>query len=448
MQDTENKNENRRSWNIRPYLAVGLVAFLVIAVSMIFFFTLFRFKGIFSGLHELLNALQAVVIGVFIAYLINPVVSFFEKRIKKLLGKFMGNTRRVDKISRGAGISVALLIVITAILVLMQVLVPRLIYSFYNFGIALPVQMNRFVIWAEKALSEHTVLADIIEQQAGDVTSYVQSLMQNQLPAVVNSFMQSFRAGAVQMAKTLFNTLIGLIVAVYVLLGKEKIVGNAKKLIYAFFSASRGNRILKVARKSHEIFIGFITGKIIDALVLGILVYIIMLILQMPYSVLISVLMGVMILIPFFGQFIGIIGGTLIVMLDDTTKGITFLIVMIVVMQIHGNIIEPKIVGDEIGLSPLCIIVAILLGEGLFGVIGVFAGVPVFAILVYILGEIIDQKLHKKNLTSDPKAYLYVEGVDPLDGGFVYKDAPGEEPVIEDVPEEEIKENLQKEDNK
>ena len=230
----------------------------------------------------------------------------------------------------------------------------------------------------------------------------------------------------------IFNTLIGLIVSVYVLISKERFIASGKKCIYAIFQPDRSNGFLRILRKSHEIFIGFITGRIICAVIFALIIFVMMLIFKMPYALIVCMLCGVMILIPFFGQFVAVFGGTAIVMLDSPGKGVVFLIMIVILTQINGNIIEPKVVGDSVGLPPFWIIVAILLGEGLFGWIGVFAGVPIFAIIMYIAGELIDRRLKIKHLPQEPSEYLYVEKYDEKTGELIKRQV--EEPEV--VPEE------------
>ena len=425
--EKQEKSKKRGEWNIRPYLAVGTVAFIVIALSMVLFFMLFRFRGIFSGINDVLSALQAVVIGCIIAYLVNPIVKFFEKFIKQGLYKvpFIKTEKKRNRWARGLSVLATFLLIVLIISILIQVLIPRLFMSLYQFAVFLPSRMNSFVDWMEVTLDQHPMIASVIEQEAGDVTVYVQTMVQQQVPEYLKSSMTALSGGLMHMFNVLFNIFIGFIVAIYVLLGKERFIGQGKKLIYAVLPAERGNWVLKVIRKSHEIFIGFIVGRILSSLILGVMTFLMMILLHMPYAIVVSVLVGIFTLIPLFGQIVAVVGGTAIVMLDSPGKGVIFLVLMIVLTQINGNIIEPNVVGESVGLPAFWIIVAILLGEGLFGVIGVFAGVPIFAIIMYIIGEILDRLLRKKHLPEDSGDYLNMQGVDPKTG----------EPILASVAE-------------
>ena len=170
--------------------------------------------------------------------------------------------------------------------------------------------------------------------------------------------------------------------------------------------------IIHTARKSNEIFGGFISGKIIDSLIIGLLCYIGLVILNMPYTILVSVIVGVTNVIPFFGPYIGAVPSIIIIALDNPIKGLYFAIFILVLQQLDGNVIGPKILGDSTGLSPFWVVFAIIIGGGLFGFAGMLLGVPTFAVIYYIAGEAVGSRLKKRQLPTDTESYIKAEKLD------------------------------------
>ena len=229
--------------------------------------------------------------------------------------------------------------------------------------------------------------------------------MKTDLMEKVNLWMTQLTVGMIQMVREVFNFIIGIIVSIYVLFSKEKFQKQTKKLIYAVFRPGQANMILQIGGKSNEIFGGFIIGKIIDSLIIGVICFIGLSILNMPYTMLVSVIVGVTNVIPFFGPYIGAIPSTILIALEDPMKGVYFLIFILVLQQFDGNILGPKILGNSTGLSAFWVVTSILLGGGLFGFVGMVMGVPTFAVIYYIVDMILDNKLKKKKLPVRSDSY-------------------------------------------
>ena len=199
--------------------------------------------------------------------------------------------------------------------------------------------------------------------------------------------------------------LIGIIVSVYLLFSKEKFMRQSKKVIYALCKPKRANFILHIGRKANEIFGGFIIGKIIDSAIVGVLCFAGVSIFKMPYPLLISMIVGVTNVIPVFGPYIGAIPCALLIFLVDPMKGIGFIIFIILLQQLDGNVIGPKILGESTGLSSFWVIFAILIAGKMFGIGGMVIGVPMFALIYYVIKLFIQQKLEAKNLPTDTELY-------------------------------------------
>ena len=205
---------------------------------------------------------------------------------------------------------------------------------------------------------------------------------------------------------------IGIIISIYVLMSKEVFIGQSKKVVYALFTGKKANAVIHTVHKSNEIFGGFISGKILDSLIIGILCFICLYFMKMPYSVLVSVIVGVTNVIPFFGPYLGAVPSTILIMLANPIQGLYFVIFILVLQQIDGNIIGPKILGDSTGLSSFWVVFAILLGGGIFGIPGMIIGVPLFAVIFYILRRGLNYVIQKKQLPLDSENYIWAERLD------------------------------------
>ncbi len=202
---------------------------------------------------------------------------------------------------------------------------------------------------------------------------------------------------------------------------KEKFGKQSKKIVYAVFKPSHANMILHLTLKSNEIFGGFIIGKLIDSAIIGVLCFIGLSLLNMPYALLVSVIVGVTNVIPFFGPYIGAIPSAVLIMLADPRKGLYFILFILVLQQIDGNIIGPKILGDSTGLSAFWVVFSILLGGGLFGFVGMILGVPTFAVIYYVINMLINHRLEVKKLPTETECYDKLSYVDS-DGTYVHSD--------------------------
>ncbi len=210
---------------------------------------------------------------------------------------------------------------------------------------------------------------------------------------------------SISIGATVFNILTALIASLYMLFGKERLIFQVKKLLFAYIPYKRADRIMVIARRSNRIFSGFIVGKMIDSIIIGIICFIGMLFIHQPFAVLIAVIIGVTNMIPFFGPFIGAIPCAFILLLVNPMTTIIFVIFIIILQQIDGNIIGPKILGDSTGLSAIWVLVAIIIGNGLFGIVGMLIGVPTFAVVYSIVSDNIKSKLKEKTIDTDNKSY-------------------------------------------
>lgn len=408
-ENSKNKENRKANWNIKPYLAIGLTAFIVIIASISVFFLIYRYAGLAELWDKLLNILQPVTIGLILAYLVNPIVKFEEKYLLPFLKKRIKNQKRAEKSSRMISILGALVFVGFIIGILLQMVIPELYRSIEGMIADLPKQVNYFTDWAGSYIDEESELAKYLEQGLRQATTFLEDWVKTEFLPQTKNILTSVASGTISVVKVLFNVVIGIIISIYVLMSKESFIGQAKKLVYALFPAKQANAIVHTGHKSNKIFGGFISGKILDSLIIGILCFIGLSLLKMPYTLLVSVIVGVTNIIPFFGPYLGAIPSAILIMLSSPLYGLYFIIFILVLQQVDGNIIGPKILGDSTGLTSFWVVFAILVGGGLFGVPGMIMGVPVFAVIYYIIRNIINYVLGRKNLPKETSEYINVQ---------------------------------------
>ncbi len=406
--------QEKKPWDIRPYLAVGLTAILVIFVSLLLFFFLFRFDGVSSGFGKVIRSLQGVIIGLVLAYLLNPVMKFYERQLKKILFTKQERTYKQKRFVRGLSVGAAMLTFLAVIVLLLVLIMPQVIASVQELILTMNEKLETLMEWIAKldAKTANSFLAGQMENVAEQGFAWVQNWLQTKVLDSGGEVIGALTTGVYSALKILVNILVGIIVAVYVLMKKEHFKGQGKKMLYAICKPRIGNVVMEVLQKTDEVFGGFLMGKLIDSFIIGWLCFACMYFLKLPYTVLISVMIGVTNIIPFFGPFIGAVPSVILIFLVNPVQAVYFLILVLVLQQVDGNIIGPKILGNSVGISPFWIIFAILLFGGSFGVVGMILGVPVFAVIYYCMKRLAEHFLRKQNMPDGTMAYVKLHRVD------------------------------------
>ncbi len=306
-------------------------------------------------------------------------------------------------------------------------MVPELIKSIQNMMVNLPSEFNDFSDWVDEFMAEDSQMANWLATLGIDLISigeYLEKIFQNQILPQLKTYMTyvaSFTTGVISAFRMFFNFVIGLVIALYLLVGKETFIGQGKKILYAVLPAKAGNNALRLLRVSHQLFGGFISGKIVDSAIIGVICYVGLIILKIPYSLLVAAIVGVTNVVPFFGPFIGAVPSFILIALAEPMKGLYFLVFVLALQQVDGNIIGPKILGDSTGLSSFWVIFAILVGGGLFGFMGMLFGVPTFAVIYWLIREIVAYTLRKRRLPEETRDYIKMENVDIKSGKLHYE---------------------------
>ena len=413
----------------RKYFYIGLTPFLVVAACVLFFFLIFRLPGILSFFGKILSVTQPVIIGLVIAYLVNPIANSINGGLLKLSNKYFNKKPRlIRKISNAISVFGALAVFILMIILIIYMIVPQFIESISSMIKVLPGQLDTFIKEISAEFERNKDLQNLINA----LYEYEQEWLQNDLTGYVNSIATYFASGVWSVVSFLKNFAVGLIFAVYILFNKALLMRQFRKLLYACLNNAAVEHIFKTGKKAHRIFSGFIYGKLLDSFIIGVLCFIGISILKIPYTMLVAVVIGVTNIIPVFGPYLGAIPCAALILLTDPIKGLYFIVFIILLQALDGNFIGPKILGNSTGLSAFWVVFAIVLGGGLFGVVGMLIGVPLFAVIYYLVTTFVNFRLNKKNLPTASDYYdsrvcekvreaedLRVEI--PLDGGTADK---------------------------
>ena len=417
-EDKEKKSVKRSDWDIRPYLAIGALIFLVFCCCIAVFTMIFKYAALKKACAAFVGILQPILIGAVLGYLFNPLMRRIDTGLCGLILPKVKNKEKVKHVIRTVASILTLLIFLTLFGMIIYMIVPALMESIANLVNTMSANVEHFIDWYNN-LSLPGKGSGEWEQYLLMAAEYIEEWFDNSLVPQLQDFTQwqnyltSITLSAINVVVVLKNVVIGLIVSIYVLMEKERFEGQAKKIAFAILPIKQANALIQIVHKVDQIFGGFIIGKIIDSIIIGIICFIGCSILRMPYTLLVSVIIGITNIIPFFGPFIGAIPCLIIVTITDPLHGLYLLIFILVLQQVDGNIIGPKILGESTGLSSFWVIFAIMVGSGLFGFAGMLFGVPTFAVIYYLAQRLISHLLKRKGLPAKSLDYTVVTHVDP-----------------------------------
>lgn len=391
----------------RTYIHWGVTATLVLCGAIAFYFLLLRWGGFTHSFHDLSTILAPISYGLIIAYIMDSLV----KTMVRLMG-LLPWTRRLNgkvlKWRRGIAIALSMILFLAILSTLVEKVVPQLIDSIRMLISNLDGYVHSLEGWMQPFFTENPTLHTYVNDQINHLEDVVTGFLRNDILTI----MTALTTGLKTTGTYVYNFIIGLIVSVYLLSSKERIVGRVKKLVYTVFRTNIANKIMEVGRNANRIFKGFLVGKILDSSIIGALCFVGNIIFGIPYALLIAIVVGVTNLIPYFGPFIGAIPSAFLVLMIDPSKALVFLIFILILQQIDGNLIGPKILGNTTGVSSLGVLISILIGGGLFGVTGMILAVPSMGVFMAMIKGVIERRLAKRGLPTDTETYLKMEYVD------------------------------------
>ena len=366
----------------------NIKAFSISGILVVAFYTLINnVEPLYGVFQAIFVALSPFIYGIGIAFLLNPLRKIIEY-------SWLEKTKlkpRTKKVIASFG---ALLIGIIMLFIFFSILIPQMISSIQTFLSS----FEGYVDTAHKFFESNNFFSDDLLKTLNPVIDKGVSMLGDWVSNIASS-LNAILMYSVIFAKGVMNFLIGMIIALYILLDEVNLKRQIKKVLYALLPEKTTKSILRTTRLTINTFNSFVAGKAVDSLIIGILCYIILSFMKMPYTPLISVVVGVTNMIPVFGPFLGAVPSILILLLVDPFKALEFSIFILILQQVDGNIIGPRILGGAVGLPTLYVMFAIIIGGALFGIVGMFIGVPVFSVIFVLVSEFIHRQLDKKNIT-------------------------------------------------
>jgi len=384
------------------YFKWGVTIFASISASIVLFFLIYRSEGLGESLSVFVAIVTPFIYGFVIAYLLTPSYNFFLRKINLFLAPRVRNKRKTISFSKALSTVITLILSIAIITGLISMVLPQLATSILGIVDAFPSNADGLMIWVVDNFNLSAKTAAFIDNNI--VQNLTKWFMENLVPTM-SEVIEGVSTGLISFLVVIKNFLLGLIICVYFLNGKEVFSAQAKKIIFASCKKENAEFIIHEAKFINRTFSGFIIGKIIDSIIIGIICFISLTIMDMPYTLLISVIIGVTNIIPFFGPFIGAIPSTIIILLESPIQAVYFVIFIQILQLIDGNVIGPKILGDSTGIPSFWVIFAILVGGGLFGFIGMIIGIPIFAVIYAYVGRYVRHKLCQRDLPEDTLNY-------------------------------------------
>ena len=408
------------------YFKWGLTAFSVIVLSLFSYYIVFHISELIANIKAIINIVMPVIFGLIIAYILTPIQNTLERSVLIPLFNKMKIKESVTrkKWIRAIAIILTSCIFFLSIYALFAMLISQIVPSLETIIHNFDMYFNNVVKWLNATLEDHAELRDFVLPKVTQIFGELETWFTNTSSEILtksSEVLKSVSKSIFSFFKIAWNFILGYIIAVYLLISKEKFAAQSKKIIYAVFKTANANSVLKGFRFIHHTFIGFISGKVLDSIIIGLLCFIGTTLLGTPYAALVSLIVGVTNVIPFFGPYLGAIPSAFLILIVDLTHPmhcVTFLIFILILQQIDGNIIGPKILGDSTGLSSFWVIFAITVFGGLFGIPGMIVGVPIFAIIYAGIKTLVNRSLKKRKLPQDTSLYKEVDYIDK-DGNFM-----------------------------
>ena len=369
----------------------------IICTAILFNWILKNYETFFNTISSIIGTISPFILGACIAFVLNILMNGFEKGLFKdkiVKGKIIKNK---SKLKRPVSMILAILSIVLLLTLVIGLVIPELIEVITKLIKQIPEIWDFIQDNASNVMNKYPTIVQAIEKtdiSIDDINSKLSGLVINHGGNILNT--SASIVGA--LFGGLFNFIIAIIFAIYILLQKEKLKRQATKVVIAYLPEEKAKRFLYIADKANTTFVSFLTGQFLEAIVLGTLCCIGMLILKIPYAITVGVLIGFTALIPVVGAFIGIIIGSILILADMPSKVVAFIIFVLILQQIEGNVIYPKVVGDSVGLPAIWVLVAITIGGALSGVVGILLSVPVCSILYTLLKEDVILKLKNKSI--------------------------------------------------
>lgn len=382
---------NKKYNVILKYVIIAIIITLLLVLAMFSWNTV---KTVFS---TVIKIFEPIIWGAVIAFIMNPIMMSTEK----FCMRFIFRKKPHPKISRALGVVVATLVFIAVILAIILSVIPEIISNIPGIYDGIRYELLPYIQErTNKLLEDNPSIQGIVNDQLSSLGTTLQGIISSLVPRLTN-----FLTSLFDFANSVKNFVFGIIIAIYFLLSKESLQTQAKKFIVANFKEDTYHWIFNFTSNTNSALLNFIYGKIIDSIIIGILCCVGLIVLRMPYVMIISIIIGITNIIPIFGPFIGAVPAAILILIAEPRKVIWFIIFIIALQQLDGNIIGPKILGSKIGLSPFWMLFSIIIFGSMFGIVGMIVGVPLFAVAYDLIRAYVDTKLKEKNMPTDDSYY-------------------------------------------
>ena len=405
--------------HIKPYLYGMLAGFGAISLSIIFFFLIYRFDGFGDAISTLTGILMPFIYGAVIAYLLKPVCNTIEAFLRRFIPE------KMKGLINALSVTFTILFGLLLIYALCMMIIPQLITSVTTLYYTAQANITKFMYWANhlEFIEKNEQIMELLNSAYAALNTNLDTWIKNTLLPSMQNILSGAALGVLNVVVVLKNLIIGIIVAVYMLASRKRFVQQGKMVLYSVVKPRWASLITEEVKYADRMFGGFINGKILDSAIIGLLCYIGCLIFKFPSALLVSVIIGVTNVIPFFGPFIGAIPATLLILIQNPIKALWFVLFVLVLQQVDGNIIGPKILGNTTGLSSFWVLFAILLFGGLWGFAGMIVGVPLFAVIYDVIKKLVIHGLQRNQELTLLNSYHDQFG-DPTDDAAAQPAAP------------------------
>lgn len=379
----------------QKYLTVSFYTVITFAICLFLVVIVQKFSVISGVLASFANVIAPVTWGIVIAYIVNPMMKFFER----VFGKCFERKKAHRKLVRSLSVAFGLLTLLAVLFAIVAVLLPQVVESVIGLARNFNSYLNNFESWIYKFVEDYPDIYSFVQTQFDNLQPKLTDFINSIVPKL-GEWAIKLKDGAIGFIGGLGDFVIGFIVAIYLLFSKEKFIAQMRKFVAAVLPEGGKNAVYSIAARTNKMLGGFISGKLIDSTIIGILTFICMSIMKMDFVALISVVVGVTNIIPFFGPFIGAIPSALLLLVAAPRQVIPFVIFIFILQQFDGNILGPKILGDTTGLSPFWVMFAIFVGGGMFGFAGMILGVPIFAVIYSLVRDFVNYLLERRGLST------------------------------------------------
>ena len=397
--------------NRKNNFKIGVNGLLILCGGIFFYYILFHSDKLSALVKGFFSVMTPITAGLVIAYILNPIMRFIETKLltpawNKIKKQKDHTYSKEAKVIRYTSVFITMIVFFAIIYALFMLLIPQLVANIQSILGRIPVYFATLNDYYSKILTRFPDLDNLLQEYNENVTQWFYNKILPFFEELISKTSTSLVGSVITLFRGVVNFIIGVIISIYLLADKEKFAAQCKKVFYAFLKKDTANNFLNNLRYSDKMFGGFITGKLIDSIIVGIICYIGMLIMNLPYSVLISVIVGITNIIPYFGPFIGAIPSAFFILMVDPKKCLIFIIFILILQQFDGNILGPKILSYSTGLNSFWIIFALIVFSAIFGVVGMFIGVPVFAVIYSAFRTLINKRLALKHMPVDTQYYI------------------------------------------